>query len=151
VEAAYRKNKAKDLARSEGNQILAEVRAGSNLAAAAAKRSLPVSETGLFARSRTFFVPMVGANEELSNAAFILTAATPVPAKPFEVDGAIVVVQLKERQNAEAAGLTTLVRDEMRNGVVERKKQEILEKVLKDLKAKAQIEYSAAVAADQKG
>jgi peptidyl-prolyl cis-trans isomerase D len=151
VEAAYRKNKAKDLARSEGNQILAEVRAGSNLAAAAAKRSLPVSETGLFTRSRTFFVPMVGANEELSNAAFTLTTAAPVPAKTFEVDGAIVAVQLKERQNAEAAGMTTLVRDEMHKGVVERKKQEILAKALKDLKEKALIEYSAAVAADQKG
>lgn len=151
VEAAYRKNKAKDLARSEGNQILAEVRAGSHLAAAAAKRSLPVSETGLFSRSRTFFVPMVGANEELSNAVFALTTAAPVPAKTFEVDGAIVVVQLQARQNAEAAGLTTLVRDEMGKAVVERKKQEILEKALKDLREKAQIEYSAAVAADQKG
>jgi peptidyl-prolyl cis-trans isomerase D len=151
VEAAYRKNKAKDLARSEGNQILAEVRAGSNLAAAAAKRSLPVSETGLFARSRTFFVPMVGANEELSNAAFALTATAPVPAKPFEVKDAVVVVQLKERQNAEPAGLTTLVRDEMSKAVVERKKQEILEKALKDLREKAQIKYSAAVAAEEKG
>ena len=151
VEAAYRKNKAKDLARSEGNQILAEVRAGSDLAAAALKRSLAVSETGLFTRSRTFFVPMVGANEELSNAAFTLTPAAPVPAKTFEVDGAVVVVQLKERQNAEPAGLTTLVRDEMRKSVIERKKQEILEKSLKDLREKARINYSAAVAADQKG
>jgi len=151
VEAAYRQFKAKDLARSEGNMILAEVRAGSDLAVAAAKRSLPVSETGLFARSRTFFVPMVGANEELSHAAFALTPAAPVPAKTFEVDGAVVVVQLKARQNAEAAGLTTLVRDEMRKAVVERKQQEILEKALKDLREKAQIEYSAAVAADQKG
>ena len=151
VEAAYRKNKAQGLARSEGNQMLAEVRAGSDLAAVATKRSLPVSETGLFTRSRTFFVPMVGANEELSNAAFALTAAASVPAKTFEVDGAIVVVQLKERQNAEAAGLTTLVRDEMRKAVVEFKKQEILEKALKDLREKAQMEYAAAVAADQKG
>jgi parvulin-like peptidyl-prolyl isomerase len=94
---------------------------------------------------------MVGANEELSNAAFALTPAAPVPAKTFEVDGAIIAVQLKERQNAEAAGLTTLVRDEMRQAVIERKKQEILEKALKDLREKAQIEYSAAVAADQKG
>ena len=151
VEAAYRQNKAKDLARSEGNLILAEVRAGSDLAVAAAKRSLPVSETGLFARSRTFFVPMVGAHEELSNAAFTLTSAAPLAAKTFDVDGAIVVVQLKARQNAELAGLTTLVRDEMRQAVVERKKQEILETALKDMKEKARIEYSAAVAADQKG
>lgn len=151
VEDAYRKNKAKDLARSEGNLILAEVRAGSNLAAAALKRSLPTSETGLFARSRTFFVPMVGANEELSKAAFTLTPAASVPAKTFEVDGAVIVVQLKERQNAEAAGLTTLVRDEMRKAVVERKQQEILEKALKELREKAQINYSAALAAEQKG
>jgi hypothetical protein len=61
------------------------------------------------------------------------------------------VVQLKARQNAELAGLTTLVRDEMRQAVVERKKQEILETALKDMKEKARIEYSAAVAADQKG
>ena len=151
VDAAYRKNKAKDLARSEANQILAEVRAGSDLATVAAKRSLAVSETGLFTRSRTFFVPMIGANEELSNAAFTLTPAAPVPAKAFEVDGAIVVVQLKERQNAEPAGMTTLVRNEMRKAVIDRKKQEILEKALKDLRDKAQITYSAAVAADQKG
>lgn len=151
VEAAYRKNKAKDLARSEGNLILAEVRGGVSLAVAAAKRSLPVAETGLFARSRNFFVPMVGANEELSNAAFALSTSAPVPAKVFEVDNAMVVVQMKERQNAEPSGLTTLVRDEMRKTVIDRKKQEILEKALKDLREKAQINYSAAVAADQKG
>jgi peptidyl-prolyl cis-trans isomerase D len=151
VEAAYRKNKAKDLARSEGNLILAEVRAGSTLAAAAMKRSLRVSETGLFARSRTFFVPMIGNNEELSAAVFTLTSTAPVPATTFEVDGAVVVFQLKERQNADPAGLTQLVRDEMRQAVVERKKQEILEKALKELREKAQINYSAAVAADQKG
>ena len=110
-----------------------------------------MNETGLFARSRTFFVPMVGSNEELSNAAFTLTTAAPVPAKTFEVDGAIVVVQLKERQNAAPAALTTLVRDEMRKAVIDRKKQEILEKALKDLREKAQIIYSAAMAAEQKG
>jgi peptidyl-prolyl cis-trans isomerase D len=151
VEAAYRQSKAQDLARSEGNLILAEVRAGGDLAAAAAKRSLAVSETGLFTRSRTFFVPMVGANEELSSAAFALTSAAPVPAKTFDVDDAVVVVQLKERQDAAPAGLTTLVRDEMRQAVVERKKQEILEAALKDLRKKSRIDYSAAVAADQKG
>ena len=103
VEAAYRKNKAKDLARSEGNLILAEVRGGASLAVAAAKRSLPAAETGLFARSRNFFVPMVGANEELSNAAFALSTSAPVPAKIFEVDNAIVVVQMKERQIGRAS------------------------------------------------
>ena len=151
VEAAYRQSKAKDLARSEGNLILAELRAGSDLSAAAAKRSLVVGETGLFPRSRTFFVPMIGANEELSNAVFALTPAAPLPSKTFDVDGAIVVVQLKERQEAASAGLTTLIRDEMRQSVVERKKQEILEKTLKELRGKSQINYSAAVAADQKG
>lgn len=151
VEAAYRQSKAKDLARSEGNLILAEIRGGSTLAAAAQKRSLGVNETGLFAKSKTFFVPMIGANEELSQAAFALTTASPVPAKTFEVDDAVVVVQLKERKNAEPAGLTTIVRDEMRKAVVDRKKQEILEKSMKDLRGKAQINYSAAIAADQKG
>lgn len=151
VEAAYRKEKAQDLARSEGNQILAEIRAGKDLALAAQKRSLPVTETGLFARSRTFFVPMAGSNEELSKAVFALTPTVPVPTKTFDVDGAIIVVQLKERQNAQPSGLTTLVRDEMRKAVIDRKKQEILEKSLKGLREKAQIDYSATVAVDQKG
>jgi len=151
VEAAYRQSKAVELAQSEAKLILAETIISKNLAAAARKRSLPLSETGLFIRSRTFFVPMVGAHEELSNTAFTLTSATPVPETTFEVDGAVVVVQLKERQNADPAGLTELVRDEMRQAVVERKKQEILEQALKDLREKAKINYSAAVAADQKG
>ena len=94
---------------------------------------------------------MVGTHEKLSNTAFTLTSAASVPATTFEVDGAVVVVQLKERQNAEPAGLTEPVRDEMRQAVVERKKQEILEQTLKELREKAQINYSAAVAADQKG
>ncbi|MBE0502941.1 MAG: SurA N-terminal domain-containing protein [Desulfuromonadales bacterium] len=151
VEAAYRQSQAVDLAKSEGKLILAEVLVSKNLAAAARKRSLPVSETGLFTRSRSFFVPMVGAHEELSNTAFALTSAAPVPATTFEADGAVVVVQLKERQNADPAGLTEPVREEMRQAVVERKKQEILEQALKELREKAQINYAAAVAADQKG
>lgn len=151
VETAYRQSKAADLAESEGKLILAEVRVSKDLAAAARKRSLPVSETGLFSRSRSFFVPMVGTHEELSKTAFTLTSAAPTPATTFEVDGAVVVVQLKERQNADPAGLTESVREEMRQAVVERKKQEILEQALKELREKAQINYSAAVAADQKG
>lgn len=151
VEAAYRQEKSLDLARREGTLLLAEARQGGDLANAAQKRSLSVRETGLFARSRTFFVPMMGAHEELSQAAFALTAAAPVPSKTFEVDGAIVVVQLKERQNADPAGLTPQVREEMSQAVVERKKQEILEKVLADMREKAEFKYSAAVAAEQKG
>ncbi|MDO9079963.1 MAG: peptidyl-prolyl cis-trans isomerase, partial [Desulfuromonadales bacterium] len=151
VETAYRQSKSADLAKAEGKLILAEALVSKDLAAAARKRSLPVSETGLFSRSRSFFVPMVGAHEELSNTVFTLTSATPTPATTFEVDGAVVVVQLKERQNADPTGLTEAVREEMRQAVVERKKQEILEQALKELREKAQINYSAAVAADQKG
>ncbi|MDZ4183595.1 MAG: SurA N-terminal domain-containing protein [Desulfuromonadales bacterium] len=151
VETAYRQSKSADLAKAEGKLILAEILVSKDLAAAARKRSLPVSETGLFSRSRSFFVPMVGAHEELSNTAFTLTSAAPTPATTFEVDGAVVVAQLKERQNADPAGLTEPVREEMRQAVVDRKKQEILEQALKELREKAQINYSAAVAADQKG
>jgi peptidyl-prolyl cis-trans isomerase D len=151
VEAAYRQEKAKDLARSAGMQILAEARQGKDLSSLAQQRSLATGETGLFSRSRTFFVPMVGTNEELSNAAFTLTPAAPVPDKVFTVEGALAVVQLKERQNADPAGLTTAVREEMSKAVVDRKKQEILEKALTELRAKAEFKYSAIVAAEQKG
>lgn len=151
VEAAYRKAKAKDLARAVGNQLLAEVRGGADFATVAAKHSLPAAETGLFARSRTFFVPKIGENEALSQAAFALTAAAPVPATVFEVNDAIYAIRLKERRNAEAAGLTATMRDETRNAVLERKKKEVLEAALKGLREKSQIIYAASVEADQKG
>lgn len=151
VEAAFRKSQAKELARGAAEQVLSELRSGAAIQAVAAKHGLSATATGLFARNRNFFVPMVGMNEALSNAAFVLTAAAPVGPKVFEVDNAYVVMRLKERSNADPAGLTTLVRDEMRNAVLERKKQEILEKAVKDLRDKAKIEYSPAFAPQQEG
>ena len=61
------------------------------------------------------------------------------------------VIRLKERRSAAPAGLTTTVRDEMRSAVLERKKQEILEQALKDLRGKADIKYSTAFTAQQEG
>lgn len=150
VEAAFRKSKAKDLAKAEGTLLLAEVRSGADIMTAAAKRSLSATSTGLFARNNNY-IPMVGTNEEMSKAVFELTPTSPVLPKTYEVDNAIFVVRLKKRVTANPSGLTTTVKDEMRKAVLERKKKEILDKALKSQREKSSIIYSPSFEVPQEG
>lgn len=151
VEAAWRESKAKELARTEGERLLAAARRGEKFADLARKSGHSAEESGLFARTDSHFIPLVGNSEELTKAAFALSEGAPIAAKAFEVDGNFIAVALKERQNADPAKLTTAVRETLRGEILKRKEGETVETALKELRSKATISKSPALVAALEG
>lgn len=144
VEQAYRQEQAKELARNRAEGLLALVRKGGDMSAAAGV-GLSKVRTGFFARSRNNFVPQLGVSEALMTAAFTLTPASPAAAEVYEIDGNYIIALLAKQQPADATGMTTAKLEELRSAVLNRKQDEVLSKELKELKTKAKIEYSDAI------
>lgn len=141
VEQAYRQEKAKELARREGERLLAGVRAGQPLPALV-RPPLTVETTGEFTRAGGAFVPRIGSSEALSQAAFALTAAAPAAKEVFEVDGNFIATVLKSRQSASPTSLDPAKHEEIRKAVLARKQQEAADKRLKELREQTKIVYA---------
>lgn len=148
---AYRQDQAKLLARRAAEGLLAAAKRGEKLEAAAQRLGLPAEVTGPFAKARNNFIPRIGVSEKLMQAAFALDPLQTVPAEAFEVSGAWVAVQLRERQKADPAKLDSAKRDELRGTILNRKQDEVFAKRLEELKKQAKIEYSPAIEASLEG
>jgi len=142
VEAAYRKAKSVDLARTAAEELLKAVQEGSTLAGAAKKQSFKVEETGEFSRSYGGFVPRIGNNEELAEATFALTDEQPTVPEVFEIDGKFIVAKLKKRQDADMEQLDEAKSAELRSQLTTRKKDEALNTKLQQLREAAAIVIS---------
>lgn len=142
VEAAYRKAKSIDLAETAAEELLKAVQEGSSLASAAKKQSFKVEETGEFSRSYGGFVPRIGNNEALAEAAFALTDEQPTVPEVFEIDGKYIVAKLKKRQDADMEQLDEAKSAELRTQLLTRKKDEALNTKLQQLREAATIVIS---------
>jgi peptidyl-prolyl cis-trans isomerase D len=140
---AYRKQGSSRLAEAAAATLLSGLKEGKTMAALARKEGLTVEETGLFARSYGAFVPRIGENEQLANAAFALTDAAPVAPEVYDLAGQFVVASLKERTEADMALLDDSKREELRTAVLEQKRQDALKTRIDKLRAEANIVPSA--------
>lgn len=139
VEQAYRREQSKVLAKETGDRLLSAVKAGQSLEAAASRQGLDVERTGLFTQGTGDFVPRLGNAEKLSKAAFALPQGEVALPETYEVDGTFVVAAVAERRKADPAGLTPTVKNELKETVLTRKKEEALASRLKELREKAEI------------
>lgn len=144
AEEDFRREKAKDLAGEAAQQALAELKNGQKPAKVAKKLGGTVEETGLFSRSYGAFIPRVGSSEELAEQAFALTRENPVAPQTYLVGGNHVVVALKERQEADPAALDETHRQELRDNLLSKKKDEALQQKVQDLRSQADIEIRVA-------
>lgn len=142
IEAAYRKEQAKTLAKIAAERLLSTAKNGGGLAAPARAIGQLTEETGAFSLASSPFVPRVGTSEELAKAAFALTAPGACIDKAFEIDGHFVVAALKSRQAANPVLLDTARRKEISQAQLEKKKNDALQKHLEELKSGAKIEIA---------
>jgi len=145
VADAYRKQQSIGLAETAAAALLAELKTGKSLAAVAGKEKLTIEETGLFARSYGAFVPRIGENSRLADAAFTLTAAAPVAPEVYDIAGQFVVATLKARTEADMTLLDASKREELRTAVLEQKRQDLLKTRIDQLHAEANIVPSASL------
>ncbi len=139
VEASFRKEKGKELAEEAAVKALAELRDGKSPAEVARNLGGQMEQTGLFSRAGGGFIPKLGASEEILAAAFALTQSAPVAEKPFEIGGGFVVLNLAKRQEADLSKLDPSKRAELRESLLERRKQEALQTKIDELRKKADI------------
>ena len=108
-----------------------------------AANKLQVQETGPFALEGDF-VPKMGPAPELAQAAFTLTAEHPLPSKVFEQGGAFYVIELKNRELPKDADFAK-GSDELRQGLLQRRQNELLTAYLKELREENKVEENQAL------
>jgi len=145
VADAYRKQQSAILAEKAAAEILADLKTGRSLATLAAKHGLKVEETGPFPRSYGNFLPRLGENQSLAEAAFTLTKESPAAPEVYEIGGQYVVAALKAREEADLTQLDDAKREELRAAVLSQKQQEALKSRLEQLRSEADIVPAASL------
>lgn len=142
---------AKELIREEKGQGLAEARAkqihaamveGQELGAIAAvdPDGLTAEETGPFSPGRDY-VPRVGVDKALARAISRLTMEKPIPEGPIKMEGAWVVLKLKERKDP-AESEFEAARAEVRPGMLFEKRTQLVESWTDALRSGAEVEIN---------
>lgn len=145
VADAYRKQQSKVLAEKAAAELLGELKAGKSLSSLAKKYDLKEEETGLFPRSYGKFVPRLGENENLAEAAFTLSKEAPAAPEVYEIGGMFVVAALKEHEMADMTKLDDSMRAELKSAVLSQKQQDALNDRLEQLRSEAEIVPSASL------
>lgn len=96
IETDLRAKKASELARARGEALLATLKQSKDLAAVAAQEGLTVEESKEVGRLGGY-LPNIGTAPALKEAAFALTAESPVAPAVYDVDGDVVLAMLAER------------------------------------------------------
>jgi peptidyl-prolyl cis-trans isomerase D len=151
VEATFRSAQAVELARQAASRILTALKEGGTLAVLAAREGFTVEETGLFARASGDFVPRLGNAPELAEAAFTLSDQQPVAPQVYDLDGRFVVARQKSRETADMQALDETLRSELQVSLLDQKKNEAIEKQLKELRGQAEITYARALQVELEG
>ncbi len=147
VEQAYRQQHTEALARQTAEELLAALGKGQSLESQAKAQRLTIEETGLFTRAYGNFIPRLGNLENLAQAAFELTAEKPAAPEIYESDGKFIVATLKERQEADLAGLDAAQRETLKTSVLTRKKDQVYTEKMAALRAQATIVVSPIIQA----
>lgn len=137
VEQKLLEVKAAELAKKRAEEALAQL----------AKGGVAAKETGSFGFVQEGAVPGIGTSPELMETAFTLTTANPVAKQPVKVGERWYAVKLKTRTEAPT---TDFAKNSaaIKQALLPKKQQEVLENWTKELRAKAKIEINPAVLAD---
>jgi peptidyl-prolyl cis-trans isomerase D len=137
VEAKALQAKAAEVAKKKAEEALTE------LAKTGSKK-----ETGSFGYSATGNIPGIGVSPELMEQAFTLNTANPVAKKPVKIGDRWYAVKLKARIEAPT---TDLAKNSaaIKQSLLPKKQQEVLDAWLKELRAKAKIEVNPTLLSEQ--
>jgi peptidyl-prolyl cis-trans isomerase D len=139
VEAAAKKEKAKELASKRAEEILASLAKNAG--------NTKMQDTGSFTFNEQGTVPGIGVSKELMETALTLTTAAPLPKAPARIDQRWVVIKLKNRTPAAKEDFVKN-REEIKKQLLPKKQQEALDAWIKELKAAAKIEINQQLIAD---
>jgi peptidyl-prolyl cis-trans isomerase D len=139
VEQAARADKARELAAKKAEQAVADLTKGNS--------SLKLKDTGSFGYSPKGDIPGLGTSPEIMTAAFTLTTTAPVAKKAFQVGDRWYVIKLKSRTELNKENFAK-EKEQIRQSLLPRKQQEVMDAWMKELRAKAKIEINPSLVAD---
>lgn len=139
AEGRFRQFRSVGLAEEAAKNALDALRSGTSLKNVARKAKLTVEETGLFGRSYGAFIPRIGSSDSLAETAFSLTSENTLPEDIAKVENKFVLIQLKERQEADMSALDEVKRAELRESLKAKHEDEAVKKRLQELKESAKI------------
>lgn len=131
------RRKARDLARSRADALLAELEESPDLGKVAAGRGLTVEDTGLFPRKQAE-IPEIGFLS-LPLGRLTLSRERPVAETAYVHDDSVYVLVLRKTVEADLAGLAG-EREDLTRRVREEKRQRAFRQLIEHLKANAAIE-----------
>lgn len=139
-----RRERATELARQAGEKALQAAREGADL-----QQVLPagakLEETGLFSRSLGDFVPKIGQQAQLAEAAFRLTPEQPLAAELYAQADQYYLVRLKQLEAADPTRLSAEEAERLRAQVLTRRQEEAVSQTLEQLRQSATIVIADAI------
>ncbi len=144
VDEAIIAKRTVELAEEYAKKALEQLKAGKKMADVAPEKNL-IGETGLFSRAARFGIPKLGRIDGLLEDAFALTVKKPLADKVYRNGDTFYVVRLKQIKPADPQGLTEEGSEKLRQQVLQRKRSEVLQKRLKELREQADIVYSPSI------
>lgn len=124
-------------AKAEAEAALVALQEGKPLSEVAAEHGLETMETGFFNRGGT--IPRIGYQPDILQAAFALRPEQPLPESVFEGPEGWYLIRLKDRKRPDDAQFIT-EKDGLLEQLPERKKQDVFQQWLADLKSRGRIE-----------
>lgn len=146
VDAAYRLQRAGEAAKAEAEKLLAAARTEGSLDTAATAAQKKPEVATAFARAGGF-IPGIGNSQELKDAAFALSEDKRLAESVFVVGSDAYVVELREKTVPSDDEIAKKM-DETRKSLLERRRADVFERYLGELKKGAQIEVNAQRFAD---
>ncbi|MFO7765583.1 MAG: SurA N-terminal domain-containing protein [Pelovirga sp.] len=143
VERAYRQERAQTLANDLAQELLERARDQQDLKAAAADLDLELENTGDFSRSAGNSIPQIGSSQELAEAAFNLTEEDPLIDKIHTFNDRYLVAALHQATSAEASSLDAGAMSQLRESLLQEKREQVVSDKLDELYQEARIEIVA--------
>lgn len=140
AEKKRKSEKAEQLAKEKGEQLLAKIKETKDLAAAATEQKLTLEETGAFTRQGGY-IPKIGSQADLKKAAFQLTPEAPVTPQVYTWSGNAFVAVLKEK-TAPTAEEFDKQKETIREQLFKRKQDDAMAELTRLLKKRATITYN---------
>lgn len=143
VASAYRREQAQALAYRLAEDLLQLAKEKQNFAAAAAELGLMLENTGSFSRSFGDFIPQIGSSQELAQAAFAATEDAPLIDNIHSFGDRYLVAALKQATRADMSTLTAAAVNQLRDRLLEEKRELAVADKLDKLYEQARIDIVA--------
>jgi peptidyl-prolyl cis-trans isomerase D len=141
IEKNLTESKAQDMALEKAKSLLEQLKKEKDMARVAQQNGLKLEETGWFLRSATQ-IPKIGELAEAKAGGIALSAQKPFPDKAYAQKDAAYIVAFKASQGADM-GQFDKEKEQLRNQALAESRQQVMQRFIENLKAKAEIKIHA--------